>query len=877
MKLTQLLLVENNLDQFRNAEFGSHVLGQTEGATELQVQQIKQALSRHRLALGERPEGSYWTSDQMAWEGDTSGVWTAELSQAVRRWKESIQKQIRGVGRARPIRVNDVINNMEDLFYLVDAELIPENFQGAGFLRIVQGRVESEISRLGARIDFADEIVVKDVNEINSLADMINAIGYNGWIAIITPILNQRFPPPRDNTRVARERDQLIQMINVTTGNIADWYNRFKNRVLAGVGRNFTVEVNGERVRLLPDLNTTRMAYPYRHLYLHFVEIASALLEQGAATDEERRVAGSEEDADRFANEATADENQYRAYARQLYSAFQDDLLAAVLPGGRDYESDTDVIEDVFMTKIRAAVDYDNIAEAYKSLDETAANADLGADLVENLSEEEYFRIVRLRLKFVRRIAPIALHMRINFNGNENVQINYEGTTYTIGNQIMNERVQIDPAVEDCILEDAILRQAVVESGNEIPNLFIGMNEISGDTKLQAANLFIDAIEQTFPELVPWYTNQDPFNTVSFNLGGARLGEIMETISLQLNAGSDPAMLTQRIVEMLQGDRLWLVGDGSEENEGNANITFDARYREEGLDGRSFEATPEATELDDVDRDLIARMSDSREDIAIAALTELAANPNTSGYYKDRIYQGFRQEIGKYPDMFYTDNSVESLKSYLLEGTEPEGLFNNLLEAFDEDEVAIAAPSLIADLFEESMQPGFWSMEGGTNERLLNAVIDTITNRDVYLWVNQFYGGGLYRDVIDEENWGDDFKERLAIRIGESFARDEELDLPQRVRDSYSTITETLGAGEEITADMYDEYTEAHEEWGETAYEGRLAAMRSYWRETMLPINENIEEIYGDDSAEWPSVVAELYEYNETWFERHRDTGFRPA
>lgn len=878
MKLSQLLLVENNLDQFRNAEFGAHVIGQTEGATELQVQQVKQALRRHKLAVGERPEGSYWESDQMAWEGDDSGVWTTELSQAVRLWKESIQKQIRGASRARSIRVNEVINNMEDLFYLVDAQLIPENEQGAGFLRIVQGRVIEEISRMGARIDYADEIVVRDVNQINSLSDMINAIGYNGWIAIVTPILNQRFPPPRNNQRVARERDQLIQLLNVTTGNLSDWYNRFKTRVLSGVGRNFQVEVNGERVRLLPDLSLTRKAFPYRHLYLHFVEIASALIEQGAALDAEREVERSEEEAGRLQNDPTMDATQYTAAARQLYYAFENDLVAAVLPGGRDYNSDTDVIEDVFMTKIRAAVDYDNIAEAYQNLDETPADADLGADLVDNLDDQEYERIVRIRLKFVRRIAPRILHMRINFNGEENISVNYDGSSFLVGAEIFNDRVQIEPETKDCILEDAILRQAVVDSGNEIPDLFVSMNNISADIKLQAANLFIQAIEETYPELVPWYTNQEPFNSVAFNLGGARLGEIMETISLLLNSGTPAENLLQRTIELLQGDRLWLVGDG-EDLEGNANITFDGRYRNEGLGGRNMEITPEQTELDDADRDLITRMADDREDIARAAIEELGANADTQGYWQDKIYRGFRQEMGKYPDLFYTENDNDILENYLLQGEAPDGLFGNLLDAFGEDEIAIVAPSLIAKLFEESMEGGSWverNITGGTYEELMSACIDTILNRDVYIWVNEFYGGSLYRDVIDEDNWGDDFKERFAARIGESFARDEELGLPERVRESYQTIVDALINGEEVTQEMFDTYRDNHEEWGATAYEGRLVDMRSYWRETMLIINENIEEVYGDDDNEWPSTISELYDYNQTWFERMRDGGFRP-
>lgn len=879
MKLTQLLLVENNLDQFRNAEFGAHVLGQTEGATELQVQQIKQALSRHRLAIGERPEGSYWESDQMAWEGDDSGVWTAELSQAVRRWKESIQKQIRGASRARTIRVNEVINNMEDLFYLIDAQLIPEGEQGAGFLRIVQGRVIEEISRMGARVDYADEIVVKDVNEINSLADMINAIGYSGWIAIITPILNQRFPPPRDNQRIARERDQLIQLINVTTGNITDWYNRFRTRVLSGVGRNFQVEVNGERVRLLPDLSAVRMAFPYRHLYLHFVEIASALIEQGAAIDAEREAERAEEEADRLQNEPTLDATQYVAAARQLYYAFENDLVAAVLPGGRDYNSDTDVIEDVFMTKIRAAVDYDNIAEAYQNLDETPADANLGADLVDNLDDNEYNRIVRIRLKFVRRIAPRILHMRINFNGEENISVNYDGSSFLVGAEIFNDQIQIEPEVKDCILEDAILRQAVVDSGNEIPDLFVGMNDIGNNIKLQAANIFIEAIEATYPELVPWYTNQEPFNSVAFDLGGARLGEIMETLTLLLNAGTSETELLQRTTELLQGDRLWLVGNG-DDIEGNANITFDGRYRSEGLADRNMEISPEELELTDADRDLITRMADDREDIARAAIEELGANADTQGYWQDTIYRGFRQEMGKYPDLFYTENDNDVLENYLLSGEKPDGLFGNLIDAFGDNEIAIVAPSLIADLFEESMEGGSWverNITGGTYEELMSACIDTILNRDVYLWVNEFYGGGLYRDVIAEDNWGDDFKERFAARIGESFARDEELGLPEAVRESYQTIVDALVNGEEITQEMYDDYSEKHEEWGTTAYQGRLADMRDYWRETMLPINENIEEVYGNDRNEWPQVIVELYEYNETWFERMRDTGFAPA
>jgi len=880
MKLEQLLLVENNLDQFRNADPGSDRLGQNLGATELQVTQIKQALKRHRLALGERPEGSYWQSEEMAWTGDESGVWTAALSRAIRRWKESIVKQIRGVQRARSINVDEFINNNEDLFYLLDAELIPANQQGSGFLRVIQGRVVAEIARMGARIDFANDIVVKDVNQINSLADMVNGIGYSGWIAIITPILNQRFPPPRDNARVAQERDQLIQTINVITGGPGLWWDRFRSNILSTVGRNFAVDIQGERVKLLPPLDTTTRAFPHKHLYLHFANIASELLKAGAAVDAERQEQGSQDDADRYANDPTGTETQYIAYARQLVAAFKNDLLAGILPGGRTFDSDSDIVEYVFQNGIRAAVDYDKIAEAYANLEDTGANANLGADLVENLTTEEYFRIVRIKLTYVRRIAPTALHTMINFAGEENVSVNIGGSTYLVGDRLLGDRVQIEPEVKDCILEDAILRQAITESGGEIPNLFTSIRDVSEDTKLAAANLFINAIESTYPELVPWYTNQEPFSRETFDLGGARLREIFEEISLLLNAGSDPAMITQRVVDMLEGDRIWLVGDGSEDKKGNANITFDARYRDEGLANRYLEETPDPTDLDDDDLDLITRMADDREDISSAAIQELGAMPNSIEYYMDTVYRGFKQEIGKYPDLFFTDNDKKPLSDYLTDGTYPDGKFGELIRALN-DQTAIAAPSLTAQLFEDSMEGRWWELFGGTNEDLMKAVVDGIKNREYYLWVNEFYDGNLFADVKAEQSWTDTFADELAAKIGESFAQDEELGVPEDVRTGYQEVFDAIAAGEEITQEMYDGYIDAMEEYKNNPV-GQLADMLTFNRQVVNVINDNIEQVYGryrSNKQDYPDIIRDLYEYNQNWFAEARENlfTFRPA
>lgn len=882
MKLEHLLLVENNLAQFRNAPFNANVLGQRSGATDLQVQEIKQALKRHRLALGERPEGSLWNSDQMAWTGDESGVWTAELSRAIRTWKESIQKQTRGVARAKKISVNDTINNDEDLFYLIDAELIPEGQSGFGFLKITQGRVASEIKAMSARIDWADEIPVKNVDSINSLADMIDGIGYNGWIAIITPILNTRFPPPRDNARVGRERDALIQQINTTTGGLRQWYTNFRRKVLRGVPESFSVEINGSKIKLLPDAYMIVRSFPHKLMFLHFANIASALLKQGAATDAERETAAAQEDADRYANQPTSTDIEYEGLARALKAAFENDLLAAVLPGGRGYESDDEVIEDVF-SRIKSAADYDKIAQAYATPQIAGDNANLGKDLSEQMRLEDYERIVKIRLSYVRRIAPKILHARINFAGAENITVNLDNKDYVIGDRVFNDKVQIEPEVFDVILEDAILRQAIEQSGNTIPDLFVEPKDVPDEIKLRVANLFIEAIESTYPELVPWYTNQEPFDSVSLDLGGARLREIMAELAVLANAGSSDSEMTQRIVDILESDRLWLVGDGTEDNRGNAAITFDRRYQLEGLGGRTLPASDLQTNLNDTDRDLITRMADDRKDIVAAAMEELAAKPNSKEYYKDKIYNGFRMEEGKYPDLFY--NGEEALKSLLMQGTFPDNdaPFAMLIRALDDD-VAIAAPSVIVDLIEESFEGENWlerRITGGTNEELLLALVSTIKDRATYNWVNTFYNGNLFNDVRQEGRWSSDFVKTLADAIGADYARAQEFSVPEAANNAYIELRNTLAGNDLSTMDQnelqpkFDAFYRAFDAWGESKMDpapgeeggNQIANMTNYWAEVLLPFLEVILDAFPniDDMDELPEPYRELADYIYEW------------
>ena len=167
------------------------------------------------------------------------------------------------------------------------------------------------------------------------------------------------------------------------------------------------------------------------------------------------------------------------------------------------------------------------------------------------------------------------------------------------------------------------------------------------------------------------------------------------------------------------------------------------------------------------------------------------------------------------------------------------------------------------------------------NEDLMKAVVDGIKNREYYLWVNEFYDGNLFADVKAEQSWTDTFADELAAKIGESFAQDEELGVPEDVRTGYQEVFDAIAAGEEITQEMYDGYIDAMEEYKNNPV-GQLADMLTFNRQVVNVINDNIEQVYGryrSNKQDYPDIIRDLYEYNQNWFAEARENlfTFRPA
>lgn len=769
MKLKELIF-EDAINNFLNAGVGNNYIGPDSGESEA-ISQIQQLLSRHSLAIGDRPATGWWNNSQKAWTGPINGEWTPQLTDAVTQWQQSINNQV-----GRNVLLTNGIIERRDIEYLRDTPILQNPPEAAGFLRLrAPADFRDRLRRSNRRRNsnaFSGRLANPNPTELVNMRDVVEAIGRDGWIGVITPIIQEKFRgvevTQQMMERVTRERERLLQNIfsNLNqTGYPNNWLNRFRYQVLDGVPLGITSPtIGGEEVRIYPPAEVTNLNGPnlFLALFDHFAGIATYQLEHGAEIEIEREQERAEDTAARRQNDVVnLNDDELTALANALHSAFNNELIAGLLPGGRRFSNDLEQIEFV-LSRLRNARDWDALEEQYNnSFDE-----DLSQRLVDELSDDEYDRIVRVRLGSIRRINPRAMHRAINFADNESITVNVDNTEYTILQNYIGSRPEITPEVQDVILEDTILRTAIQETDGQVPDLF---RDFSRSEMRQATETFISVIQNTYPEMVPFYTHQTPFDQAP-DVGYPRMRAIIENIALALSQGSEPEDLNQFVMEEILNDRIWLVGE-NEDDEGAANIHFDRQYEDEGLGGRQWTETPENVELEDDDIDIIERLASGEEDIIVNAIRDLMEKSNPQNYYTNTIYPGYNQRIGTYIDL--DENAIgENTVENIVNGQGPDDSAIGMLSR--EFGIVYAAPIKIIGLIQKTFEFGFTT--GGTDEETLQNILNFIDSPEKYRYVNRYYKSRHGIDLSDALRLEDDildgldltqFEERTGIRLSQ--------------------------------------------------------------------------------------------------------------
>ena len=757
MKLNQFI-VENILTQFRTAAGATLSMNNPGNPDGSHVVAIKQALKKHTLVTGIGANGNYQTAGP-AWSGDELGLtpdrkvaWDKTLDDAIRTWKNSINIQ-----KDNPRELNIALGELKqkDIRYLTTTKLVPADGGSLAGLLQQDNDGTSAGNQAGAAPWAGEEVSLQHtintpVEEIVDVAQMIAAIGFSGWYFILQELLNKR----EENTRTVQQSDNArLAELNRMMVTIYERQNQFgsiwleevwKRGVVLRISRGLTATLaNGEEMEFSPpDWRNGSKEQEARQLYEYFKRLATGLIakfKQQATEEDAARNAPNVVDTPTL-NAATT-----QAWVQAMNTAFDNSLVAGVLPGGRQFGYDREKISDL-MNQLNTAGDWDQVEQAYDIQFE-----DLSAQLVDELSDEDYQSIVIRRLTALRRINPKLLYASIVWGTDtDTMDVSVDDENYSVEKQLDSSGFPVvkkgRTEVEDVLVIDDALKAAIELSGGTVPDLNIEAND---ENRALAGALIVMVIDQRVPEMTAFYTMQDPFSESQFKaLGPRRLLGISEGAALLIANGSSEESTSQWIHGQVMDDRLWLIGDESQDIQGAANIHFDSKYRDESeqSDGFNTGGGFDDVENTDEEKDLINRLlNPTSRDAALAEINQISPENEMQRVY-DRIYRGYKQTHQKYLDEDITD--TEELANYIESTTNeiPDG-FASIMGSIG---VPYAAPKLMAALFKESME-GSW-FGWGTNEELLDALIGQIRDKEDYLQINSLYSGDLMQDIDAEDS-----------------------------------------------------------------------------------------------------------------------------
>jgi hypothetical protein len=745
-----------------------------------QVTWIKQNLARHRLVTGYR--NGIPVPGNMAWTGPIDAQWTPTLDAAIVAWKTSINIQVSGNTNG-PLEVNAASPGIvkQDLQYLETTEL-----GRTGLIRAGQDGTPARANiNSGGLLDgqtYQPGFIPYGVDHVKNTFTLAEAVGFSAWFRIAWEYLETKNSTDSESWSATQGPDEAGRLATISMNNA--FYRDLTatpSAWLTNVGReisprtlNVTYADGSTEPFIMPSPNPK-----LDKIYEYYTNMAKRLWEKDRQNDAQAR-----QTADTVAQSPVSgvvlDESSLRAMAAQLNNAFKNDLVA-IIPGGRPFSNDVEAIQSI-LSGLRTATDFNNLSQIYSQL----YNGEiLHERLWEELEKGDYMDIVVPKLLAIRRIAPRIIHTSINFGDGDSVETEYNGETYEVQSAIgPNGQPVIEgyngPNDYNVIIIDEILRAAVASSGGTLPDFDTPVDDAA---RTEAQLAFINTIQNTYPEMVPFYIHGEPFSNASVNIGGARLRGIIEDAA---RMGGEQIAMTSYITQEIISDRDWLIG--TDDTDPAANIRFDERYLPEGIRGRDF---PAVSADDDVvlnanEEEIYENLRSPQASVVQAAVDALLQSDEPAQMWEN-IYRESAPGLwlDEATNMGNGERSIEEFLNGRDDGT-------LIVRIAREIGLPVAAPRVCAKMFNDAIKGA------GTTEETIDALIAQIQNRYGYELIDERYrqlpgvDDSLIDDLASEQvqgMWGGGWYGQLAAIIGDE-GRLELIraELPRRVMDALQDV-----------------------------------------------------------------------------------------
>jgi len=767
------------------------VISQTSGNPN-QYTAVQQALSNHTLVTGMAETGHYILGDK-AWTGATDGTWTPALAQAINAWKRSVNYQLTEAGERNRLEENATSPsiNERDVTYL----LAPLNDNGL----LMQSGREDRVQRYtgpdtlqpweGQTYTPRLAGSVEDVD--TTTRSMLDAIGWSGWYIICQAIAREKVGEDADNAQWDAETVRCLRAVYSNISHTPDrWYHFFRTIVI-GNRQGFTIPVNDQPT---PIIYTDNFAPTARDLYLFYAPIAEGLFNE---QEDQRETARAEREEALDNTEVMLDNNQIGNIA----SIFQQALLRqnaadSVLDFfGLDGSSEIEMIAQA-MNLLRTAADWNAVSDEF----ERRTQKDLADEIFREFNRDQYQMYFASRIQALRVVSPRLNFAAINWQqGQEEISVRLNidetETIFEVQRELASDgSIRIGgydgPNDYNIFVIDEIIQNAVEVSGGTLPDLNA---EVEESYMLQAANLFIVAIEASYPEMTSFYSYGPPFSSTNTpDIGRVRRLAIQTIMARMLQAGAADADAIASAVVEIGNDREWLIGDGTEDNIGAANIYFDERYRDDGIAGRIW--TPsrldDDVELTDDEEAIYTALTSTNADERRDAVQDIFDASDREGLYT-RLYRYSMQQQTPLEDLI--GDGIDSVRRIIFgdEDTETDGVIARLSNEFG---MPVVAPMAMAQLFHDGIGSG-WD---GTEEEDLQRLIGAIDSREDYELINERYitlsgvesslWNAIDNETIDFFDGFDSLKAQLAAAIGEEYEETASADLDSTITFSWNSF-----------------------------------------------------------------------------------------
>ena len=677
--------------------------------TAAQAQRIKELLSKHKI------------NGVPAWSAPIDGSWNSNLDTAIKKWKKSINAQVGGKPR---LQSHLATIAQVDLQYL-RAPLTAD------------GRIKQQDRGLKIagkqQNPFAGETYTGKLKNPNpkwtgdvttDMATMVSSIGFSGWIAII----NQA------NNKVGKmDMQRRFSSIASYYDSPARWLNAFRTDVVRDdVKKTFTMP-NGEERLLIGNPNLATGVDAPKKLWNYYSTLAQEIMISDAKKD-----AAVQQDIDDAGPNRGVGTNKIKQLATQLVKAFK----FGITTGG----TDEDAVKEVLI-QLRTREDYEQLMIEYQNIDKQ----DLNERLTNELNEKDYNAIVYPQLLRIGVINHSSVYRMIKFDETDKVKITYNGINY----EVKKIKGEVKDAVTPDVGYDAyrlqkILEEALVKTGGQLPR-DIQIEPNSPDFNKGRA-VFESVVQDNYPEMVAWYTHQQPFDVVA-NVGSMRAKGIVDELAKMASVGSSAEDLLRTAVEMVKSDRAYLVD--------NLRIYFAREYATETSspsDGfaREDSITDEKiknAEVLESHQEWAKTFKQGSDEEIMDAIREILQSENPEkNYFSTWVEYAnvYGNKGSKSLDMDLGDG-WKDVKKFFVDNN-PDSPLGRMLES-DRLRPGVAAPNAIAKWLDKEFGG---RMDGTGNEDAILGCINFISKEDFQdinsAWRELGYGNGDLIATIKRED-----------------------------------------------------------------------------------------------------------------------------